>query len=122
MLIIIILGSLGFLFNLVYLAQDVSWFTWGQAAGELGLFSLGSSLTGLYIHDSTIWTFEYSQLTNSVISFFTDFFPDIFLLKLMGSGIFVAAIFSLLLGQAYVLYRILNNSEKTKSQMNIETL
>ena len=122
MLIIIILGSLGFLFNLVYLAQDVSWFTWGQAAGELGLFSLGSSLTGLYIHDSTIWTFEYSQLTNSVISFFTDFFPDIFLLKLMGSGIFVAAIFSLLLGQAYVLYRILNNSEKTKSQMNVETL
>ena len=122
MLIIIILGSLGFLFNLVYLAQDVSWFTWGQADGELGLFSLGSSLTGLYIHDSTIWTFEYSQLTNSVISFFTDFFPDIFLLKLMGSGIFVAAIFSLLLGQAYVLYRILNNSEKTKSQMNVETL
>jgi hypothetical protein len=118
MIIILILGSLGFLNNLAYLAQDVSWFVWAKAGHELGLYSLGSVMTPLYIHTATLWTFEYSQLTNSIMLLLTSFFPDIFLLKLMGPGIFVATIFSLLLGQGYFLYRILNRYKRTNHEMS----
>jgi len=118
MIIILILGSLGFLNNLAYLAQDVSWFVWAKAGHELGLYSLGSIMTPLYIHTATLWTFEYSQLTNSIMLLLTSFFPDIFLLKLMGPGIFVATIFSLLLGQGYFLYRILNRYKRTNHEMS----
>ena len=116
MLIIVILGGLGLLINLAYVSQDVSWFVWGQAGHDLGLYSLGNIQTELYINDVVIWTFEYSQLTNSVTTFFTGFYPDIFLLKLMGPGIFATAVFSLLLGQVYFLYRILNHYKVTKPE------
>tara|TARA_B000000460_G_scaffold247014_1_gene221240 strand:+ start:83 stop:1681 length:1599 start_codon:yes stop_codon:yes gene_type:complete len=116
MLIILILGSLGFLINLAFVFQDVSWFVWGQAGRDLGLYSLGNDQTSLYINDVVIWSFEYSQLTNSITTLFTGFYPDIFLLKLMGPGIFAATIFSLLLGQVYFLYRILNRYKVTKPE------
>ena len=121
MLIVIILGSLGFLINLAYISQDVNWFIWGQPGHWLGLYSLGNDQTTLYLNNAVIWTFQYSQLTNSVTTFFTGFYPDIFLLKLMGSGIFVAAIFSLLLGQGYLLYRILNRYKVTKPESTSRT-
>ena len=116
LLIIVILGGLGLLINLAYISQDVSWFVWGQAGRDLGLYSLGNDQTALYLNDAVIWTFQYSQLTNSVITLFTGFYPDIFLLKLMGSGIFAATIFSLLLGQGYFLYRILNRYKVAKPE------
>jgi len=121
MIVIIILGAFGFLANLAYLSMDVSWFVWAQPGYEKGLYSLGNSLTELYIHPATIWTFEYSQLTNTVTMFLTGFQADIFLLKLMGSGIFTGVIFSLLLGQGYVLYRI-SNHYKTSELKNKNTL
>ncbi len=116
LLIIVILGGLGLLINLVYVSQDVSWFVWGQAGHDLGLYSLGNDQTSLYLNDVVIWTFQYSQLTNTITAFFTGFYPDIFLLKLMGSGIFAATIFSLLLGQGYLLYRILNRYKVAKPE------
>jgi len=116
LLIIVILGGLGLLINLAYISQDVSWFVWGQPGSDLGLYSLGNDQTTLYLNDAVIWTFQYSQLTNSVITLFTGFYPDIFLLKLMGSGIFAATIFSLLLGQGYFLYRILNRYKVAKPE------
>jgi len=115
MIILIILGSFGFLANLAATSIDVSWFVWGQAGGDKGLFSLGNVMKQLYIHDATIWTFEYSQLTNTIVMFFTGFSPDIYLLKLMGPGIFAAFIFPLLIGQTYLLYRIFNNSKILKN-------
>jgi hypothetical protein len=121
MLIVISLGSLGFLINLAYISQDVNWFIWGQAGHWLGLYSLGNDQTALYLNNAVIWTFQYSQLTNSVTTFFTGFYPDIFLLKLMGSGIFAATIFSLLLGQGYLLYRILNRYKVAKPESTSRT-
>ena len=115
MIVIVILGSFGFLANLAATSIDVSWFVWGQAGGDKGLFSLGNVMKQLYIHDATIWTFEYSQLTNTIVMFFTGFSPDIYLLKLMGPGIFAAFIFPLLIGQTYLLYRIFNNSKILKN-------
>jgi hypothetical protein len=116
LLIIVILGGLGLLINLAYVSQDVSWFVWGQAGHDLGLYSLGNNQTSLYLNDVVIWTFQYSQLTNTITAFFTGFYPDIFLLKLMGPGIFATAVFSLLLGQVYFLYRILNHYKVTKPE------
>ena len=121
MIVIITLGAFGFLANLAHASIDVSWFVWAQPGYEKGLYSLGNSLTELYIHPATIWTFEYSQLTNTVTMFLTGFQADIFLLKLMGSGIFTGVIFSLLLGQGYVLYRI-SNHYKTSELKNKNTL
>ena len=120
MIVIVILGAFGFLFNLAYTAMDVSWFVWGQPA-KTGLYSLGWYMTELYLHQATIWTFEYSQLTNTIIMFFTGLQVDNFLLKLMGSGIFTGIIFSLLFGQGYILYRILNHY-KTSELINKNTL
>ena len=116
LLIIVILGGLGLLINLAYVSQDVSWFVWGQAGHDLGLYSLGNDKTALYLNDVVIWTFQYSQLTNTITTFFTGFYLDIFLLKLMGSGIFAATVFSLLLGQGYLLYRILNRYKVAKPE------
>ena len=123
MIIIAILGGFGVLFNLAHASIDVSWFVWSTPGGhwEKGLFSLGNVMSALYIHPATIWTFEYSQLTNTVTMFLTGFQADIFLLKLMGSGIFTGVIFSLLLGQGYVLYRI-SNHYKTSELKNKNTL
>jgi len=120
MIVIVILSAFGFLFNLAYIAIDSNWFVWGQPARS-GLYSLGWHMTALYIHNSTIWTFEYSQLTNTVIIFFTGLQVDNYLLKLMGPGIFTGVIFSLLSGQGYILYRILNHY-KTSELINKNTL
>jgi len=114
MIVIIILGAFGFLANLAYLSMDVSWFVWAQPGYEKGLYSLGNSLTELYIHQATIWTFEYSQLTNTIIMFLTGFRSDIFLLKLFGWQIFTVSIISLLTSQIYVLYRMLNHSKTSE--------
>ena len=115
MIIIVVLGSFGFLANLAHASIDVSWFVWAQPGYEKGLFSLGNVMTELYIHPATIWTFEYSQLTNTIIMFLTGFQADIFLLKLMGSGTFAGVIISLLSSQVYFIYRILNNAKKTET-------
>ncbi len=114
MIIIIILGGFGFLANLAYTSMDVSWFVWAQPGHEKGLYSLGNSLTELYIHQATIWTFDYSQLTNTIILFFTGFHPDIYLLKLFGWQIFTVSAVSLLTSQIYLLYRILNHSKTSE--------
>ena len=114
MIIIIILGGFGFLANLAYTSMDVSWFVWAQPGYEKGLYSLGNTLTQLYIHQATIWTFEYSQLTNTIIMFLTGFHPDIYLLKLFGWQIFTVSALSLFLSQIYLLYRILNHSKTSE--------
>ena len=44
---VIFLGITGFLINLVYLLQDVSWFVWGFfGSDERGLYSLGRKADG----------------------------------------------------------------------------
>ena len=113
-IVIIILGGFGFLANIAYTSMDVNWFVWAQPGYEKGLYSLGNSLTQLYIHQATIWTFEYSQLTNTIIVFFTGFHPDIYLLKLFGLQIYTVSVVSLLLSQIYLFYRILNHSKTSE--------
>ena len=102
---LIILGSLGFFFNLVYILQDVSWFVWGSPA-RTGLFSLGNVQTALYIHDAVIWTFEYSQLTHSILLAFSNLQIDLYFIKLFGVPIFVSIILFLLILQILALRKL----------------
>ena len=107
---LIALGILGFFFNLVYIIQDVSWFVWGSPA-RTGLFSLGDVQTALYIHNAVIWTFEYSQLTHSIINVFSNLQIDLFFVKLFGAPIFIIILsFSLLL-QILILKKLYLRNE-----------
>ena len=85
---IAILGVLGVFFNLVYLVQDVSWFVWGVMATRTGgLYDVGGA-HNLWISPLVLWTFEFSQLTHSIIRVFTNLQHDIFLLHIFGAGIY----------------------------------
>jgi hypothetical protein len=111
--IILILGSLGVLFNLVWLIQDVSWFVWaGMGESQYGLYSLPSPGWTARISPLVLWTFEFSQLTNAIFLAFTHLQLDIFLLKILTpigySLSFVAFIGSLL----FSLFRLLRNEKK----------
>lgn len=90
-IIILILAIFGFIANFVYIIQDENWFVWGIWGSQTGLTSLGS---GLAIHPVTFWTFEYSQLTHSILSALTNLQVDIYLYLVLGSYLY----FSLLLG------------------------
>ena len=82
--IIFVLGILGVLINIVYVIQDVGWFVWSRPGIGEGLYGIAAPSDPLYIHPATIWTFQYSQLTQSFILAFQNLQPDIFLLKLFG--------------------------------------
>lgn len=110
--ILIILAGISIFFNFVYSVQDVGWFVWGNASLHTGLY--GIEKNGLYdlnIHPATIWTFEFSQLTQSIITTFNHLQPDIFLLKLFGAGIF-SITFVILLGfSIYILLYLLRRNK-----------
>ena len=107
MIILILLCATGFLFNLGYVLQDVNWYVWGKPGYEEGLYGLGKNLTALYIHESVIWTFENSQLTNSLYVLFNSMHPDVLLLKIFGNFWYTLAIIGLLTPQIFYLTRIM---------------
>ena len=87
--IIIILGILGILVNFSYIVQDVSWFVWGAPGADVGLFGIASGSTPMYLHPNTIWTFQYSQLTHSILLMFEGLHHDIYLLHVFGNFMYV---------------------------------
>ena len=122
--IIGILCCIGFFFNFAYIIQDVSYFVWGQPGGSEGLMGLSqghgfehASSCDLYICDEVTWTFQYSQLTNSIYLALSNLHPDLFLLKLFGIQYYILTLVSVLSAEFYLLYRILK--PKTKPSINI---
>lgn len=108
---IISLCAIGFFFNIVYMIQDVNWFVWGNASLHTGLFGLSyGELYDLNIHPAIIWTFQYSQLTQSIITAFTALQPDIYLLKLLGATFYGTSLSILLISLSYFLFRILRSN------------
>jgi hypothetical protein len=107
---VIILSSLGIFINLVYLIQDVSWFVWGWP-GTSGLYGLDIVVDGwrhpLNVDPAVIWTFEYSQLTHSIINVFYNYQPDIFLLKILTPPIYFGFIIPAAIFSFYYFRRIL---------------
>ena len=116
-LTLIILGGLGFFINLVYLLQDVAWFVWGIMGDDSkGLYSLarkeGGGVWPIWINPLVIWSFEYNQLTQSVLWVFSKLQVDIFLLKLLGIQTYIIAFLSFLAIPTYLFLR--NIFSKTK--------
>ncbi len=106
---LIMLGSIGVFHNLSYLIQDVSWFIWGWP-GISGLYGIDKMIDGvrhpLNIDPVILWTFEYSQLTHSIIGVMTNFQFDIFLLKILSPIGFALSLVSILSLPVYYLLKI----------------
>ena len=106
--ILIILGVIGVFFNTVYVIQDVSRIVWSTPGSNTGLFALeGFKTANLYLVPEVIWTFQFSQLTHSIILAFEYFQHDIYLLHVFGalpySVIFTFSVSIL----SYLTYRII---------------
>ena len=102
---IAILGVLGVFFNLVYLVQDVSWFVWGVMATRTGgLYDVGGAYN-LWISPLVLWTFEFSQLTHSIIRVFTNLQHDIFLLHVFGAGIYSVIVCMVLVPLIFLFFQ-----------------
>ena len=98
---IILLGVVGFLINLVYLLQDVSYFVWGFfGSDERGLYSLGRKADGnvhdLWINPVIIWSFEFSQIAQSTLWLFAKPQLDLFLAKIFGIELFVVCLVAII--------------------------
>ena len=104
---IILLLIMGFVANLSFITQDVSWFVWGRPGYELGLYGLGTSQTALYIHEATKWSFEYSQLTHSIMSMVQAIQPDIYSLKILGLTNYVVLFYILSIPHLFYLYKLI---------------
>jgi len=120
--LLIFLGGLGFFINLVYLLQDIHWFVWGFFGSDSrGLYSLARRDDGtvfpLWLNPLVIWSFEYSQLTQSVMWMFSKLQVDLFLLKLLGIHAYIVAFLSLLTIPVYLLLR--NIFSKTKLEKSL---
>ena len=109
-IILIILASLGAIFNLSYLVTDVSWFIWGLMGTGKGLYGLGSVVNPLWVNPLVIWTFEFSQLTHALRYPFVSFNPDIYLLNVWGPQFY--SIFSIVFvgGFVSILVKLIRKS------------
>ena len=117
---LVILGALGFFINLVYLLQDTHWFVWGFFGDDTrGLYSLARKDDGgvhpIWISPLVIWTFEYSQLTQSVAWLINKLQADLFLLKLLGIQFYIITLLSLLAIPVYLLRNTLSKLKLDKS-------
>jgi len=109
--ILIILCVIGAVVNISNLVQDVNFFIWGWP-GYTGLFGIDVPIDGvrhdLNIDPTTLWTFQYSQLTNSLVGLST-FESDILLIKIFSLPWYIFA-FSTSLGVVLYLMIIRNLS------------
>ena len=100
-----VLGITGAFFNLMYLVQDVSWFVWGvMATRSGGLYDVGGASV-LWISPLVLWTFEFSQLTHSIMRTFINLQHDIFLLHVFGAGIYAVIVCMVLLPLIFVFFQ-----------------
>jgi len=111
---VIFLGIAGFLINLVYLLQDVSWFVWGFfGSDERGLYSLGRKADGgvyeLWVNPVIIWTFEFSQIVQSTMMLLAKPQLDLFLFKILGIELFLVCFVATISILFYMLVKLSRN-------------
>ena len=111
---VIFLGIAGFLINLVYLLQDVSYFVWGLfGSDERGLYSLARKAEGgvfdLWINPVIIWTFEFSQIVQSTMMLLVKPQLDLFLFKILGIELFLVCLVSTISILFYMLVKLSRN-------------
>ena len=121
--IFVSLGAIGALFNFVNIIQNVQWFIWGTMGREYGLYALARNPDGtvhpLWINPIIIWTFDYSQLTHSIIWAIAKLQIDIFFFELLGTQIYFFTLILLLTIPTLYIFKILRGSKPlTKSYPN----
>ena len=124
LLLILILGTLGVLFNLSYVIQDVHWFVWSVVGTGVGLFGIGIPPYGqfnMYLNPVVIWTFQFSQLTHSLSLMFTGLQHDVYLLHTLGTSVYLIIFVPLLSFLFYLFRRVTkNNTVSTKNSKPVE--
>ena len=111
---VILLGITGFLINLVYLLQDVSYFVCGFfGSDDRGLYSLGRKADGgvfeLWINPVIVWTFEFSQIAQSTMMLLAKPQLDLFLLRIFGIELFLASLVAIIIILFYMLVKVSRN-------------
>jgi hypothetical protein len=98
--------------------QDVSWFVWSAPGSNTGLFALeGFKTANLYLVPEVIWTFQFSQLTHSIILAFEYFQHDIYLLHVFGALPYsVIFIFSLSF-LSYLFWRVIRSRKNSSNNL-----
>ena len=125
-ILIITLALLGIFFNIAYVIQDNSWFVWGQMGQSSGLYGLGvpnsicdwdcqKETSNIYINDLTIWTFQYSQLTHSILLMFQGLQHDIYLLHLFGPLGYFSLMITFISLFTYFLWRVFKRKYNVES-------
>tara|TARA_B100000745_G_scaffold78172_1_gene47547 strand:- start:84 stop:470 length:387 start_codon:yes stop_codon:yes gene_type:complete len=120
LLLILFLGSIGVLFNLAYVLQDVHWFVWSTPGSATGLFGLATPQFGhgftLWLNPIVIWAFQFSQLTQSLSLMFTNLQHDVYLLHAFGTYAYLIIFASLLSFLFYLFRRVIkHNSMSTEN-------
>ena len=119
--IVLILGGISAFFSFMWLVQDVSWFVWGPFGGDTGLYSLGvAGVHNLYLNPVVLWTFEYSQLTQSIILAFNHLQVDLFLFKLLGPIITTLVLLGIIIPLILVLKSVVSSKQNTFSENKIK--
>lgn len=116
------LAALGAFFSFLWLAQDVSWFVWGQMGQERGLYGISSAgLHPLGLSPVVFWTFEYSQLTHATNLIFTNWQIDLYLFKVLGTTTSFIIITIIILPCSIYLHYLLRQkkfeNQKTSNEM-----
>ena len=110
--LVIVLGAIGAFFSLIWLIQDVTWFTWGVMGGDSGLYSLGmAGIHSLSLNPLVFWTFEYSQLVQSINLAFNHLQVDLFLFKLLGPIVTALVLSVIIIPLVFILKSVVNNSK-----------
>ena len=116
-----ILGGIGAFFSFMWLIQDVSWFVWGPFGGDTGLYSLGvAGVHNLYLNPVVLWTFEYSQLTQSIILAFNHLQVDLFLFKLLGPIITSLVLLGIIIPLIFDVKSVVNSKQNSFSENKIK--
>jgi len=110
--LVIVLGAIGAFFSLIWLIQDVTWFTWGVMGGDSGLYSLGmAGIHNFSLNPLVFWTFEYSQLVQSINLAFNHLQVDLFLFKLLGPIVTALVLSVIIIPLVFILKSVVNNSK-----------
>ena len=110
--LVIVLGAIGAFFSLIWLIQDVTWFTWGAFGGDSGSYSLGvAGIHSLSLNPLVFWTFEYSQLVQSINLAFNHLQVDLFLFKLLGPIVTALVLSVIIIPLVFILKSVVNSSK-----------
>ena len=119
--LILSLSAAGVVFNLAYVLQDIHWFVWSTPGSDYGLFGLSRPQFGhgftLWLNPVVIWTFQFSQLTQSLsLMFSRSLQHDVYLLHAFGTSVYLIIFVPLLSFLFYLLRRVIkHNSMSTEN-------